>query len=722
MIRLVLLTLISLITFTAQAESASAVKYYKGVIVDDKTGETIAGAAIQVEGSVIGCFSDKNGEFKISLSKYNNVVLVVSSLGYETVTISATDNDMTIKMTESLTDIDEVVITGSRAPRPLKEVPVLTRVVSSADIERINPMDFQSLMEYEIPGLQFGRAHGSNLPEITFQGVTGEYVLFLINGERIAGEGSSDNIDFSRLNVDDIERVEIIRGAMSTLYGSSAMGGVINIITKDAKRPFAANISSRLNSYGGHKHYVSAETKLNKFTSYTSGGYTTEDAYSVTDATGGSTSMSGYQINNATQRFGYSITDNLKLNVNGSYYQNNQLEYATTGKSQDVFRSYSGGANLLWVINKNHNIKASYLNDNYTKHEEYSSGATAKKEYHDIQHIARIEYSGEIADKHTIIGGVEFNQESLLHYRIDLTGNDFHTQQNYVSFVQEEWKITNKLNIVAGVRLDYNSDYGANFSPKISAMYRLYDFSFRGGFAIGFRQPSLRERYEEYDMGGLGMFTIYGNEDLTFERSNQYSLSTEYNKNGFNISVSGYYNKFDNKIAMALMNDGTSNYQYYNAENASTGGVDVATQYRLKFGLTLKASYSYVNCFEELNGYNVSSTRPHSANINAQYSFKIGKYINTNVAFNGRWVSSVNAWYEDSSTGEMTYTTYDSRTICGANIGFKFPRGINCIFQVDNIFDFEDANISSDATLIPERGISCSGTININVADLFKLK
>ncbi|MFI3298118.1 MAG: TonB-dependent receptor [bacterium] len=716
-----ILVLVSLVTFTAQAENAGAVKYFTGIVSDATTNETIPGATVQVQGSVIGCFTDKDGRFKISVSRYNNVTLEVSSIGYETVLIVASNRDMDIKLTESLTDIDEVVITGSRAARPLKEVPVLTRVVSSVDIERINPMDFQSLLEYEIPGLQFGRAHGSNQPEITFQGVTGSYVLFLVNGERMAGESSSDNVDFSRINIDDIERVEIVRGAMSTLYGSSAMGGVINIITKDAKRPFSANISSRLNSYGGHKHYISAETKLNRFSSYTSGGYSTEDAYSVTDATGGTASMSGYQINNAAQRFSYSFTDNMKLDIGGSFYQNNQLELVTS-KSQDVFRSYRGNAKYTWMINKDHQIKASYLNDNYTKHVEYTSGASSDKEYHDIQHIARLEYIANFADKHTFISGLEFNSESLLHYRIDLTGNDFYTQQNYVSFVQDEWKITNNLNVVAGVRLDYNSDYGANFSPKISAMYRLYDFSFRGGFAIGFRQPSLRERYEEYDMGGLGMFTIYGNEDLTFERSNQYSLSAEYNKNGFNASASGYYNKFENKITMALMNDGSSNYQYYNAENASTAGADVTAQYRMKFGLLVKASYSYVNCFEELNGYNVSSTRPHSANINAQYSFKIGKHINTNVAFNSRWISSVNAWYQDSSTGEMLSTKYDSRTICGANIGFRFPRGINCIFQVDNIFNFQDASISSDATLIPERGINCSGTININIADLFKLK
>ena len=141
--------------------------------------------------------------------------------------------------------MNEVVITGTRTLKPLKDVPVLTRVISQEDIAQVNPLDLQSLLEYEMPGLQFGLAHGSGLPELKFQGSAGGYVLFMIDGERIAGEGSSNNIDYSLIDMDNVERIEIVKGPMSTLYGSQAMGGVVNIITKDANRPFTGNVSVR---------------------------------------------------------------------------------------------------------------------------------------------------------------------------------------------------------------------------------------------------------------------------------------------------------------------------------------------------------------------------------------------------------------------------------------------------------------------------------------------
>ncbi len=713
-----LLSFVTIFTVRAEETDARTVDRFKGVVIDATSGEKITGAMISVKGTIIGCYTNSDGEFEISLRKIDNPTLEISVLGYKPQEITVTNsNDIEVKLEKSLVVIDEVVVTGNRTSTPLKDVPVLTRVVSSEDIKRINPMTFQSLLEYEIPGLQFGRAHGSNLPEITFQGVTGSYLLFLINGERMAGEGSSDNVDFSRINIDDIERVEIVRGAMSTLYGSDAMGGVINIITKDAKRPLSGNISSRINSYGGHKQYLSLEAKQNNLSSYTSASYRTEDAYSVTDVDGGIASMSGYEILNFNQRFSYSITDKLKADIDGAYYQNRQLELAES-KAQDVFNSLTINARLNWIIDENNLVKVSFLNDNYTKNIEYKAASTDKI-YNDIKNTLRAEYVGFFNDKHTVIAGVELDTENLLHYRLKDSGR--YETQNYIVFAQEEWKVNNNLAIVIGVRGDFHSHYGANSSPKLSLMYKAGDLTFRGGYAMGFRLPSLRERYEEYDMGGLGMFTIHGNEDLKIEKSNQFSLSTEYNHRDFNMSISAYYNEFDNKISMRLLNDGTSDQQYFNAEDATTAGVDISAQYRLDMGLTVKGSYSYINSFEELEGYNTSTARPHSANINARYSFALGS-IKSDIAINGRWLSSVDAWYQDSTTDNFEMTHYNQRTIFSANIGFRFPRGINFILQVDNLLNYKDEKISSDLTLTPERGISYAATLNINIADLIKLK
>ena len=693
--------------------------YLLGTILSKEDNSPLTGASVIIEGTTLGTTTDSNGEFKLRYNGELPITLTSSFMGYkteETVVLSLNDK-ISIKLEENNTFLDDVVVTGTRTPKPLKEVPVLTRVVSSVDIERINPMDMQTLLEYEVPGLQFGRSHGSNLPNITFQGMKGPYVLFLLNGERMAGEGSSGNVDFSRFNIDEIERVEVVRGAMSTLYGSSAMGGVVNIITKSANRPFVASVNSRADDMGGHKESISVGGNVNKFSTLTSVTYRSEEPYQVYDAEDNPASMTGYGIFDVSQRFGYAITDKLKVDLYGSYYNNVQKDLVDS-KVKDQFKNISINPRIKWLVNKNSSLNISYLYDNYIKEEKFKSNAIPSNIiYGDNKSTLRADYVSVFAKKHTLTAGIEMEYEDLLHYRLQDSSDK--ATQNYVLFAQEDWKVSDKFSIVGGVRADIHSDYGVCPSPKLSIMYRAGNWSFRGGYSMGFRFPSLLERYEEYDMGGLGIFIIHGNQDLKVEKSHQGSLSSEFTKGGFNASLSAYYNRFYDKITLMALNDGTSDMAYFNSDDGTTAGLDFTLQRRFDFGLTLKGSYSYVNNYESLDGYNVSSVRPHSATFSAMYMKKFGS-VSTHAALNGRWLSSVDAWYKDDNL-EWAKSTYNSRTICSMNIGAVPWRGISVGVQIDNIFNFKDSKIGSDATLTPERGRSFAFSLGFNIAEIFNL-
>ena len=141
---------------------------------------------------------------------------------------------------DSLTvDMNEVVVTATRTPLPLKNTPVITRVITSRDIERSGAVTLQQALERELAGVEFHQAgYGSSL---SFQGLDSRYVLFLLDGERIAGE-TYGNIDYSRIPLSIVSRIEVVRGASSVLYGSNAMGAVVNVITKSP----AINTRSRL--------------------------------------------------------------------------------------------------------------------------------------------------------------------------------------------------------------------------------------------------------------------------------------------------------------------------------------------------------------------------------------------------------------------------------------------------------------------------------------------
>ena len=260
----------------------------QGIVTDEK-GEGLPGASVWVKGTVVGAGTNAKGEFSFKLSSKNRCVLRVSFTGYEPQEREVTpgvDSLYRFVLTPSNNALNEVVITGTRTLKPLKDVPVLTRVISQEDIAQVNPLDLQSLLEYEMPGLQFGLAHGSGLPELKFQGSAGGYVLFMIDGERIAGEGSSNNIDYSLIDMDNVERIEIVKGPMSTLYGSQAMGGVVNIITKDANRPFTGNVSVRYGNNDESKYSLSLGTKQGRFSALTSLSYRKREAYALKDKEG----------------------------------------------------------------------------------------------------------------------------------------------------------------------------------------------------------------------------------------------------------------------------------------------------------------------------------------------------------------------------------------------------------------------------------------------------
>ena len=133
-------------------------------------------------------------------------------------------------------NLDRVVVTGTRSPRHIKETPVLTHVISSEDVDNSSYSNVKDILEIAMPNVQMVASnHGDE--RIKFQGLDNKYMTFLVDGDRVSGEFAG-NIDFSMFNLNNIKKIEIVEGAMSVLYGSSAIGGVINIITKKSSSPF----------------------------------------------------------------------------------------------------------------------------------------------------------------------------------------------------------------------------------------------------------------------------------------------------------------------------------------------------------------------------------------------------------------------------------------------------------------------------------------------------
>ena len=732
---LVLLLTVALVTVNANVPANPPNYIIKGVVMT-ANGEPLAGASIVVEGTNINCGSNSKGEFSLNVQKDKVYKLRVSYLGYtpRLITVPASGHPpLKIKLQPSETALNELVVTGSRYERQLKDVPVITRVISREEIETVNPVDFTTLLEYTLPGIQFYYNTMSQVPEITYQGMDAKAVLFLLDGERISGESGDSNIDYSRFNINDIERIEVVRGAASTLYDSRAIGGVINIITKKSVRPFTASMHTRYAGKKGQSYSASAGVNLHRFSSLTSFGWRKRDSYLVKDEQGkqkeiinpdGSVTKSktepvafniyGYSIMDVSQKLSYNFSDRFTGSARISYYTNKRDKY-DNARYYQRYRDLILSGKLKWQFADNQNLDLSYIRDNYIKDNVYVDDD--ERVYGNVNSTIRLYYTGMFG-KHTLSGGVDLLREDMKHHFMKDTAT---VHMNQYSFcLQDDWQLTDKMNVVVGVRGDKGGSYRLHFTPKVSVLYRpLKTITLRAGYSQVYRIPNLKELYQEFNMGGMGIM-MYGNKDLKPEEGTQISASVEYDYKGLNLSVSTYHNRYKNKISYEYISPGKSwNMKYVNALNVKTTGVEVTANYKLPFGLRFSGGYSYVYDYDERDGYNMSWVRPHSARLSSVYKHRFGKTTES-VAFNTSWVSSITRYAYSSSDKTYTKTKYDPRTLCSLNLRSELPRGIAIGLMVDNIFNYRDKAVDS-AVQLPENGRTFVATVSINIADMFKL-
>ncbi len=399
----VILSLLLLSPFFALAQQYRI----RGVVVDERS-EPLPGASVWVKGTTLGAGSNTKGAFSIQLNSGDPITLRTSYSGFETIEMQIDPKQqkeaLHIRLKPAKNELDEIVVTGARVERLIKEVPVLTRIIGVKEIETVNPMSIESLLQYELPGLQIGYNSMSRMPEIKYQGMEGEYILFLIDGERISGEGSDHNVDFTRFNVDDIERIEVIRGAQSTVYGSNALGGVVNIITKNANRPFSGNLSARYAGSNGQKYSASVGTKQNRFSSMSSLTYRTMESFTIEDKDGSNyTTIHGYNIWDAGQKFSYAFSEKLSADIKGTFYHN-QRHISEGKRYQDHFSDYVGSAKLKYLIDGKQQLSLSYTYDEYKKDKDFFNAGFVRTDYRNRNHVTHLDYSGTFG-KHTLSAG-----------------------------------------------------------------------------------------------------------------------------------------------------------------------------------------------------------------------------------------------------------------------------------------------------------------------------
>ena len=542
--------------------------------------------------------------------------------------------------------LQEVVVTGTGTRHLLKNAPVQTEVITRRMLDSYGSKSLEDILSGLTASFAFNE--GDMGGQMQLNGLGNNYILILIDGKRIHGDVGGEN-DLGLIDPQNIEKIEIVKGAQSALYGSDAIAGVINIITKKhTEKGIYADNSTRYGTHNDLRQHNTLALNIGKFSSQTNFQFQRSDGWQntteewaegmvLTDSRNKTVNkFRNWQI---AERLSYQPMKGLELYAEGSYYKKNILR-PTNGKhpSCDVYtydlryNNASASVGGKWnnvTLDVDWN-KHAYYYDYTAKHydyvllqgEEYGDQngewfsvamlpGQSKLQSDQQRVMAQLKSIFNLPYDNTLNAGAEYRYDYLKAPDRTETG----TADDWTGavYVQDEFNHLKWLNITAGLRLVDNGNFGFRLTPKVSTMLSAGDFRFRLGWSQGFKTPTVKELHYRYlhIMGSSTFFNI-GNIHLNPQTSNYYSANVEYHDSKFTASVTGYINKLDNMIALvnvpvgeipagittAYLGDGSTNVQarmYKNMDDARTSGLDVTLSYRVMNELTVNAAYSYLD-------------------------------------------------------------------------------------------------------------------------------
>ena len=637
------------------------------------------------------------------MNDFLRTILVGMTLFMPTVGISA----QTIR---DSVELEPVVVTASLSPKALKDAPVVTRLITLHDIKITDATNIQDMLIQEIPGLEFGFAM-SQETSLNMSGFGGNAVLFLVDGERMAGE-TMDNVDYSRMNLDNIGRIEIVKGASSALYGSNAVGGVVNIISRENIDPWTANVHSRYSDFGHEwRHGASVSFNNSKWNSQTSFQHTKIDPIdlpkahsseeialelmkkaqglpydeSVLNDDSNLSRLYGQKTYNVKERLTWRASDHLTFVGRGGYF----FRTSERDTHDYHFNGYSAGLRGKYAWDYLRSLELSYAYDQYDKANFLPNGTrTHDHDYSNRQHVAHALYSHAFG-KNNLIVGADFMHDYLMTYQfLDNTSQE---QNNIDGYAQFDWNITERLNIVGSVRYDYfSASKQKAFTKRLAIVYKYPWMTLRANYASGFRAPTLKEMYMHFDMGNMG-YMILGNPDLKPEKSNNFNVAIErtnrISNSGFldgryNFTLMGYCNIFDKRITTINggLYNGMESALYWNEDGITVWGMDASLGHIWDCGLSLRINYSWMH--EKGNVYysDFYQPRSHSMTWRIGYDHRFSRCYALDAALSGRYLGKP----QSGQTGvDQGYNIWKLM------LQHHIWHGIHVNTAIDNLFNYK---------------------------------
>ncbi|MCP4685001.1 MAG: TonB-dependent receptor [bacterium] len=653
-----LLILASVVLFSATGISAGG-SAITGIITETESGDPIPFASVQIEGSNLGAMADSLGNFEISHVPAGEHRLLVSSVGYEVfsslvIAIEGASERLEMELRPTRVDAGSIVVTGTRTPRYVKDVPVFTEVVSKASIEDKSARNIFEALDGEAGVRVEQQCQGCNFSVLRMQGLGADHAQVLLDGQPVY-TGLAGVYGLQQMSTAEVDQIEIVKGAGSALYGSNAVAGAINIISS-IPRKTEGKVGIEIGEHGTNKYDVSASARKDNLGVFLFAQQSEQNELDETgdiNAPGGVDEPDGWidRVRSSSRNGGFNLfLDNVlgadQLVFRGRLINETRLGGALTesqfenpfapGSERIITDRYNGQMEYAVSFESGTELNTSF---SYTSHKRDATNDTFLGDYEEAygQSPPVGLMRPYVADENLFIANVNLVQPAWGNHRLLLGGQfsrnelketgmylDLDTQEPYSStsrkssnsfgaYLQDEFKLNPKLELVAGIRFDHHSSEDefrgsgnvlvqglepleyeeSTVNPRFSIKYAATDdFVLRASAGSGFRVPY---GFSEDLHLCSGSPRVYKGGNLKPERSFSYSFTADYTRPSATASLNVYRTELMDAIAFSEADETVSDlgytYQWENVDDAFVTGAEFNGSLSVTPEITLGARF-----------------------------------------------------------------------------------------------------------------------------------
>ena len=590
-------------------------------------------------------------------------------------------------------ELEKMVVTATMTEKMIEEAPGSIEVITSQEIEEMGAQTVAEALEVATGLMITGETGRIKAPSI--RGTGNKHTLVLIDGRRFS-MGYKDFLDINQISVDMIDRIEVVRGPTSALYGSDAIGGVVNIITKKPPRDLAAGATyqygiSKYNEGEEHIGRAYVGDSFGRFGFLLAGGCRNKDGWDRDEVLPDDGDHE--ELGSVDGRFSFNLNDNHSLLAGFEYsdmdregmrdFQKLDRERTAEDKRHGYFLQYDAKLSPL------NNLMLKAYHSEHENEIEFSPTAVVTGEENAKRKLNQVEgrFTGAFLDKHILIVGSEFREES----REDETGRD-DDLDNFSFYLQDEYQVFDPLYLVLGVRFDEHSEFGSEWTPRASMIYSfLNNLRLKASYGCGFRAPSISELFvTSYRKKGKWIYEP--NPDLDPEESESYEVGIDGEYKKFWGRITGFRNEIENLIEAVYYKStgkGKEKKDYYRHQNiaeATMEGVELESGLNLPLNFSISGNLTYLETEDKKTGKDLEGQPDYKGYLKLGYHYlEFGLRANIRMDYIGER-------YYDSGIQDA-YTLYHCYLSKELFRGFTLFAGVDNIFnkrvEMDNVVDVE---------------------------------